>query len=489
MPKEKSIIKNSIFNFVKTLSSVAFPVITFTYSARILGVDGIGQVSFTKSFVSYFTMLALLGMNYYGTREAAKLRDDRDMLSKYVHEMLIINGITTLLAYVLLLLSMMFIPKLRGYTALLMINSLAIVLQGMGMEWLYQGMEEYRYIAVRSILFQIGALVAMFVFVRGAEDVVPYAAVTLAASSGSYILNFINARKYIHLRWYGKYEVKKHLQPLLWLFAMTVSIELYTVLDSTMLGFLQGDAAVGRYTAAVKVNRMVNLLITSVGVVLIPRLSFYIDLGKWEKIKELVDKAYNFVFMLSVPGAIGLFVLSNEIILLFSGSAFSSATSTMRLLVPIVLIIPISVVTQHQAFIPMGKEKLILRATISGAVTNFTYNLFLIPRFAENGAAIATVAAETVVMIVSLTCAKEFFDMRRIFRKYYQYWLAAIPIPLIAMLAKVLPVHYVIRMLIVMALSAACYFLLLFVLKNDYLLEAFQVVWNKLMGKRDGEIS
>ena len=489
MPKEKSIVKNSIFNFIKTFSNVAFPVITFTYSARILGIDGVGKISFVKSVIAYFTMFALLGMNYYGTREAAKLREDRDKLSKYAHEMLLINGITTVLAYVLLFLAMLFVPRLRSYSTLVLINSLAIVLQGMGMEWLYQGLEEYRYIAVRSVLFQVGALVAMFIFVRNAGDVVPYSAVTLTATSGSYVLNFANTRKYINLRWYGNYEVKKHLRPLLRLFAMTVSIELYTVLDSTMLGFFQGDAAVGRYTAAVKVNKMIITLINAAGVVLIPRLSFYIGQGEWEKIKTLVNKIYNFVFLLSVPATVGLFMLGNEIILLFSGSAFSSAALTMRLLTPIVLIIPLSVVTNLQVFIPMGKEKLILCATMSGAVTNFSCNLFLIPRFAENGAAIATVAAEMVVTIVCFACVRKFFDMRQIFNKYYQYWLAAIPIPLITILAKTLPVHYVIRMFIVMVLSAGCYFLLLLVLKNDYLLETFQTVRNNLMEKQDGEIS
>lgn len=486
MYRTKSLLKNSIFNFAKTFSSVAFPVITFTYSARILGVDGVGQVSFAKSIVTYFTMFALLGMNHYGTREVAKLREDKDRLSKYVHEMLLINGVTTALAYVLLFLSMQFIPKLHGYMVLLLISSLAIVLQGMGMEWLYQGLEEYQYIAVRSILFQVGALVVMFIFVKDAMDVVPYAAVTLVATSGSYVFNFVNARKYIRLRWYGNYEIKKHLQPLLWLFAMAVSVELYTVLDSTMLGFLQGDAAVGRYTAAVKVNKLISTLITSMGVVLIPRLAFYISRDEWEKVNELVNNAYNYVFMLSVPAAIGLFTLNNEIMLLFSGSSFASAALTMCLLTPIVLIIPFSVVTKSQVFIPMGKEKLILCATMSGAVTNFIGNLLLIPRFAENGAAIATVVTETIIAIISFACARKSFDMRQIFKNYYQYWLAAVPIPLIAMLAKMLPIHYVIRMFAVITLSVACYFLILLLLKNDCLLEAFQAVRNKLMRKRDG---
>lgn len=182
---------------------------------------------------------------------------------------------------------------------------------------------------------------------------------------------------------------------------MAVSIELYTVLDTTMLGFLQGDIAVGKYTAAIKVNKLANTIITSVGVVLIPRLSYYVGHGEFKIMKALIDKTYNFVFLLSVPAAIGLFSLSDNIIRLFSGSEFSSAGFTMRLMVPIVLFIPFSVVTNQQTFVPMEKENLILISTLLGAITNFIFNLLLIPRYSENGAAVATVLAE---MIVAMVC-------------------------------------------------------------------------------------
>lgn len=477
MPFErKSLFRNYIFNFIKTFAGIVFPLITFTYSARILGVDGIGRVNFSKSFITYFSMFAMLGMQHYGTREAAKLREDRDKLSKYVQEMLIINGATTVLAYVFLLLSILLVPRLKGYSQLLWISSCAILLQGMGMEWLYQGLEEYRYIAVRSLLFQFVSLVLMFIFVRDADDAAAYTAVLTIASSGSYVLNFLNVRKYVSFRRYDHYEIKKHLKPLLWLFALILSMELYTVLDSTVLGFIHGDAAVGRYTAAVKVNKITNTLIYAIGVVLIPRLSYYIKKGEYGQVRTLVDKAYNYVFMLSVPAAIGLFMLSNEIIVLFSGQAFSAAASTMRILTPIVLVIPFSVTTNQQTLIPMGQEKLMLIATSVGAMINFIFNLCLIPRFAEQGAAIATVLAETVVAVISYSNASRFFEMRKFFSRYYQYWIAAVPIPLIAIIFKQLPIHYVIRMIMTIIFSCICYFGILFFIKNEYFLAVVKKV-------------
>lgn len=253
---------------------------------------------------------------------------------------------------------------------------------------------------------------------------------------------------------------------------MALSIELYTILDSTMLGFIKGDAAVGRYTAAVKINKTVNSLITSFGVVLIPRLSYYIGKKKDDQVRDLVNKTYNYMFMLSIPAAVGLFVLSDEIMLLFSGRGFASAAVTMRILTPIVVIIPFSVITNLQIFIPMAREKLILQSTLAGAVINFTLNQLLIPHYAENGAAVATVVAEAAVTVICFVNIGRFYSRKAIFAKYYQYWVASMPIPIIAAVCRLLPVGRWVGMAIVVVLSVVVYFGMLALMKNSCLIDA-----------------
>ncbi len=485
MAREKSLLQNYIFNLIKTLNSILFPIITFTYSARILGVVGVGKINFAKSIISYFTLIAMLGMNYYGTREVAKRRDDREKLSKFCVEMLIINGCTTLLAYVLLAVVMILVLPLREYGTLLMICSASIVLQGMGMEWLYQGLEEYRYIALRSVFFQVGALIAMLFWVRDESDVIPYTIITVMASHGSYILNFINAREYIYLNRNIHYEVGKHLKPLLWLFAMAVSIELYTVLDTTMLGFSKGDSAVGLYTAAIKVERMINTLIFSINVVLMPRLSFYIGRSEMKKTTELIKIAYNYVFLLSIPAAIGLFMLSDDIIFLFSGSKFVIASQAMKIMTPIVILIPFSVITNQQTLIPMGKEKLILISTCVGAITNFTLNSILIPRYAQNGAAVGTVLAEAAVAVVCMFNVRRYFDIKDIFRTIWQYFIAALPIPVIVIMISRWKLHYVINMVCVIIISAIAYFVILMLIGNPYIREVFAAIHDRVAKRKE----
>lgn len=480
MHEKKSISTNFIFNFIKTFAGMIFPIITFSYTSRRLGVDGIGRLNFSRSVISYFSLFAMLGINHYGTREAAKIRDNRQKLSKFAHEMLIINGITTILSYFMLAASILLSSVLQKYALLLGITSISIVLTAMGMEWLYQGVEEYRYIALRSMAFQLIALVLMFFTVKDEKDTAVYAAVSLFSSSGSYVLNFINCRKYIDFHYCGRYEIKKHLKPILWLFAFALSVELYTVLDSTMLGLLKGDQAVGLYSAAIKVNKMVNSLIFTLGVVLLPRISYYLAQESREKVNKLISQAYNFVFMFSIPACIGLYMLSDKIILLFSGDGFASSGMTMRLLMPIVLVIPFSALTNNQLFVAMNKERKILSSTLTGAVVNFTCNMLLIPKWAENGAAVATVLAETAVMCVCLFHAKKELDIRCVFQNYYQYWIAVVPMIGINAVVNCLELFYLWKIILVVLMSAICYFGILLCFKNTYLLSIVEIAKRKL---------
>lgn len=476
---KKSLFKNYLFNLIKTLSGVLFPLVTFAYSSRILGVDGVGQVNFAKSFITYFSMIAMLGINQYGTREAAKVREDKEKLSKFTQEILCINLITTILAYILLFFVISAVPTLKDYTILLLINSISILLSGMGMEWLYQALEEYSYIAVRAVMFQLLALILMLIFVRDRNDVASYAVVNVISTSGSLVINFFHARKHISLKRISRLEFRRHLAPMLWLFAMAVSIELYTVLDTTMLGFFKGDTAVGLYTAAVKVNRIINTVITALGVVLIPRLSYYVGNNEKDKLRQLVKKGYNYVFLLSIPAALGLFILSDEIIRLFSGPEFAAAGFTMRIITPIVIFIPFSVMTNQQTLVPLGKEKLILISTGIGAITNIICNSIMIPIFAENGAAVGTIVAEGVVALVCLKNASRFFNLKDIFKKYYQYWVSAIPIVIIGLILEKMIGNYIIRTLTEVISSALCYAVILYLFKNEY----FMDVAGKIMGR------
>lgn len=273
--KQKSLKLNFIMNAILTMSSFIFPLITFPYVSRILLPEGTGKVSFATSLISYFAMFAQLGIPTYGIRACAKVRDNKEELTRTAQELVIINLVMSIVSYAALAIALIFVPRLRAERTLYAIVSLTIIFNVIGMEWLYKALEQYTYITIRSIVFKFVALVAMFAFVHQKADYVVYGAITLIAASGSSVFNLINAHKFIGMRPVGKYHFKRHFKPIAVFFAMSCATTIYTHLDTVMLGFMKTDADVGYYNAAVKIKTILVSIVTSLGVVLLPSILLY----------------------------------------------------------------------------------------------------------------------------------------------------------------------------------------------------------------------
>lgn len=406
--KQKSLKINFIMNAILTMSSFIFPLITFPYVSRILQPSGNGKINFMLSVVTYFNMFAQLGIPTYGIRACAIIRDDKEKLTRTVHELLFINTVTTIISYVVFAFSINFIPRLHQDKELAVIMSLNIVLTTIGVEWLYKALEQYTYITVRSIIFKIISIIAMFLLVHAKRDYVIYGAITTFASGASYILNMVNIHKYIGLRPVGHYNVKRHLKPVLVFFAMSIATTIYTNLDSVMLGFMKTDADVGYYTAAVKIKNILVSLVTSLATVLLPRASYYIQNGEKEEFIKLSRKAMNFVILSATPLMIYFIIFAKNGIYFLSGSAYSGSIIPMQLIMPTVLFIGMSGLTGMQILVPLNRENIVLISTIIGAVVDLIINLALIPRLASSGAAIGTLAAELFATIYQCIHVKKY---------------------------------------------------------------------------------
>ena len=212
--KVKSVKFNFIMNSILTASSMIFPIITYPYVSRILQPEGIGTVSFANSVITYFSMFAQLGVPTYGIRACAKVRDDKEKLSRTVQEIMLINLVTCLIVYLAFGISLYLVPQFRQEKLLYVIMGSLILFNTIGVEWLYKGLEQYSYITVRSIIFKFIALIAMFLLIREKEDYIIYGGITIFAAAGSNVLNFINLRKYISLRPVGGYDFRQHLKPI-----------------------------------------------------------------------------------------------------------------------------------------------------------------------------------------------------------------------------------------------------------------------------------
>ena len=400
MEKKPSIKKNFIMNTVLTMSSVIFPFISFRYVSAILTPVGTGKVSFATSIISYFWIIACLGVPTYGVRAVAKARDDRQKLTRTVHELFFISMIMTVIAYALLFIAIAFVPKIHAEKSLFLIISLEMILYTIGMDWLYKGLETYTYITIQSIIFKVIAIILMFLLIKEQKDYKIYGFLTIFAAGASYIMYFINAHRYIDMKWVGSYDLKQHMKPVFIFFAMSCATTIYTHLDSVMLGFMTSDTDVGYYGAAVKVKTIMVSVVTSLGHVLLPRASYYIQNNDMVQFKRISEKALNFVSIISVPIFTYFILYASASILFVSTAEYLPAVPAMQWIMPTLLFIGLTNILGIQMLVPLGREKAVLYSEIAGAVVDLVINWILIPRYRAAGAAIGTLVAEAVVLLV-----------------------------------------------------------------------------------------
>lgn len=416
-PKVHSVRYNFLMNFILTASQFLFPLITFPYVSRILHLTGNGKVAFAVSVVSYFMMVASLGIPTHGIRACAQVRDDREALSRTVFELFVINSVTTLIITVAYVASVFLVPRFRAETPLFLIFTANIVLNLFGMNWLYQALEQYDYITFRSIFFKLASIVLMFLFVHEEKDYVLYGAITVFAAAGSNILNFIRARQFIDFGIYRNCNYRRHFRPILVLFAQSLAISIYTNLDRVMLGFMKTDRDVGIYDAAVKIKNILVSLVTSFGNVLLPRMSYYLKEGRTAEYKQLAARALNATLLMSLPLSAFMILFARDALIFISGAEYAVAAVPMQLLTFSTIFIGLTGVLGIQVLVSQGKEQYVLYSVVTGAVVDFILNLILIPKYAAAGAAVATMAAEICVLAVQLFFTRDLLlEVRRKFR-------------------------------------------------------------------------
>ncbi|MGI5977341.1 MAG: flippase [Candidatus Limivicinus sp.] len=429
MVKQISIKKNFIMNTLLTMSSFIFPLITFPYISRILRPEYTGKVAFATSVISYFNLIAQLGIPTYGIRSCAMVRNDKEKLSRTTHELLAINLITTIISYIALAVTITLSPKLQQEKTLLIIISSSIFLNAIGMEWLYRGLEQYTYITIRSVTFKGIAMCFMLLLVHAQEDYLIYGGITIIASSASYIMNFLNAKKYIYLHPVGRYNLKQHIKPILVFFALACATTVYTNLDNVMLGFMQSDSAVGCYHVAIRIRSILLGVVTSLGAVLLPRSSYYIEHNLMEEFKRATQNAIHFVLLLATPLTLFFILYASYSVYFIAGPSYKQSILAMQIVMPTLILVGITNIFGFQVLVPTGREVLVLKSVIVGAIVDLIVNLLLIPRFSLIGAAIGTLAAEILVLLVQAyylkDMLKEYFQDVSVFKLVFALFIAS----------------------------------------------------------------
>lgn len=395
--------KNIIYNSILSISSIIFPVVTFPYVSRILLPEGTGKVAFATSTISYFIMLCSLGIPTYGVRECSKVRDSKEKLSKIVQELLVINIVLLIVTYILFIFVVNYIGMFQSEKKLLYIMSGSIILNVFGVEWVYKALEQYDYIAVRTIVFKAIGLLLMFVLIHNEGDYLKYGAIVVFSSYGSYILNAINLRKYISFKPIRNRVYLQHMRPIFVFFASTVAISVYTNLDTIMLGYFSDNTEVGLYNAAIKIKAIMATVLSAPAMVFLPRMTRFIESEKFDEFRCQSSIIINIIMLVTIPASLFFIVVAPDTVFLLSGSNYEGAIPIMRIVMPSVIFITMTGILGNQMLNSLGAEKYILISVVIAAVLDFVLNIVLIPILGGRGAALSTLLAEFVVFLVQIS--------------------------------------------------------------------------------------
>ncbi|QIA08543.1 flippase [Draconibacterium halophilum] len=473
MKKTASIKKNLFHNSLLLLSNLLFPFISFSYASRVLGPEAFGKIQFILVFAQYFVLLAAIGIPIYGVREIAKIRHDKTQISKTVSELLFLNGISSLLLLFVYLGILFLIPWFQEDLQLYLLGGLIVISAFSNLDWYYNGMEQFRFLAMRSISIKVLSLLALFIFVKTKNDLIIYFGVVIFSILANHLWNLWGIRKIISFH-FKALQLKRHLPALLTLLGTSVSISIYSVVDTLLLGFLSDDTAVGLYTAAVKINKITIPVLIALGTVLIPRITQSLESRDQIQVNKLINQSFAFTCLLGVPISFGLFLFAEEFILSISGLEFTNAVLTMKISAPLALIIGIAHIFGFQLLIPAGYERKYLWATLVGMVVSIGLNLLLISSFKDKGAAIATISSEIVVTLIAGYFAYKFIKLKLNWRLLIKACVASILFIPIAYGVRSISENEIIRLLLAIPTAALVYFSIQsWVFKNPLINEAF----------------
>ncbi|MCI7352785.1 MAG: flippase [Holdemanella porci] len=480
--KTRSIKFNFVMNMLLTVSNFLFPLITFPYVSRLLSPIGTGKVAFAYSIVSYFSILAAFGVANYGIRACAQVRDDKEKLSKTVQEILAINIVLMLAVYVIYFLGIYFIPELKTERTLFLISGLNILFSIVGIEWLYKGIEQYLYIAVRSIIFKLIAFILIFTCVNSSDDYSMYAFIIIFATVGSGIVNLYNLKKVVILKRFNYYNFKQHVRPMMTFFVTTIAVAFYVNVSVALLGFMQGNEEVGYYNAAYRIKDVMVSIITSLGAVLLPRLSYYIENNMQDKFNDIVSKSMQFIFILSLPLVVFCILFARPSVLILAGSAYENSILPLQILAIIIFIVGISNLTGIQMLIPLKKEKYLCYSVVIAAVINLALNFVLIPHYGSVGTAISVVIAEASILLYQIYVLRQYSAVLFEHISYFKLTISLIGAIITSMyLNYYLTYNEIVVFLISASVFFICYFLLLLLLKEQFIFTIFNQIKTKLI--------
>jgi O-antigen/teichoic acid export membrane protein len=469
--------KNFLFNLLLTASKILLPLITFPYATRVLKPSGIGWVSLTESTAGYAIVFAALGIPVYGIREVSKRRTNQQALNNLFSELFVIHLLISISIFICYLLFVFFNEQFALNSNFFYVGSLMILFNVFSVEWFFQGIEQFKFITIRSLLIKFLQIIAIFLLVKSETDGLLYFSITTGAFILNAMVNFYFSKKFVKLNLnVGWSSVLVHVKPLIFIFSSLAFISIFTLMDTILLGILAPSQSVGYYSTALKISKTPLLLITALGTVLIPKLSLLHAEGNKTEFLILIKKSIQLVITFSIPILFFILGVSKELIYAFAGPGYEQAEFVLVVTSFLCLIIGLSNIFGMQIITPMSKDKYLTFSVLVGSVVSLLLNILLIPIFKEKGAAISLLVTELVVTILVFYFSKKLLNFSMQWVYLFKTIFICLPILLFPLLIENVIDSQWIILLISFVFTAIYYCTMqMFVFKNIFLIELLKM--------------
>ena len=473
---KKSIMKNYIYNLSYQILTLILPIVTTPYLARVLGATGVGIYGYTFSICTYFNLFGSLGVALYGQREIAYNQDNKTKRNKIFYEIIALRFITMTISILIYAFCFMRKGEYSIYYRILVLELLATAFD---ISWFFQGLEEFKKTVIRNILVRIVAVSLVFIFVKKSTDLYKFVLIYSLADLIGNLSLWIYLPRYLRGKSVGKIYIFKHLVPILMLFIPQISNQLYKMLDTTMIGKLVADKSeTGFYEQAQKIVRLLITIVTSLGIIMIPRIANTFEKGNNKKIVAYLEDSFCFTFLLSFPMMIGISCVADSFVPFFLGQGYDKVIILIRVICPILLLLGIANVIGTQYLLPTKRQKEYTASIFAGVIINFVLNFILILKFQSIGASIATVVSQLAIDIIQLYLVRKELDLVKVAKSSIKYFISSIIMGAACILIFILMDASIKTMIVQVVVGCFVYAIALIALRDRFvydLLKKFKV--------------
>jgi hypothetical protein len=476
--EQKSIKKNYLYNLVYQVLILILPIVTTPYISRVLGAEKVGIYSFTISIVTYFSLFGTLGVSLYGQREIAYARENKSKRKKTFFEIIFFRFITMSLSIAVYFFVFARNNEYQEYYQILLLYLLAAAFD---ISWFFQGMEEFKKTVTRNVIVRIISVCCIFLFVKTQEDLSKYLLIySLADFLGNlslwlYLPKYFKGVEIKHL------NIRRHMIPIVLLFIPQIAIKLYNIVDRTMIGYMIAEKSeLGNYEEAYKLINVLFTVVSSLSIVMVPRIASVFASGDKKKLNDYIIKSFRFTFFLAFPMMMGIITISKEFVPIFLGEGYDKVAIIINILAPMLVLCGITNVIGTQYLLPTKRQKEYTLSILGGLIVNIVLNLVAISFYGAIGAAVATTISQLVVAGVQIYYVKREISIKRVLKSGKKYGIVSVVMLVFCIGIGMIVPNGIASVIAKVMVGVVVYFFMLIALGDKYVYEIRDMVIRKL---------